>query len=37
VGIVDSEEKRQQILAIVEKARQARRVDSKNLLVEPKK
>ena len=37
VGIVDSEEKRQQILAIVEKARQARRVDSQNLIVEPKK
>jgi hypothetical protein len=36
-GIVDSEEKRQQILAIVEKARQARQVDSQNLIVEPKK
>ncbi len=37
VGIVDSEEKRQQILAIVNKAREARRVDSQNLIVEPKK
>jgi hypothetical protein len=36
-GIVDSEEKRQQILAIVDKAREARRVDSRNLIVEPKK
>jgi len=37
VGIVDSEEKRQQILAIVNKAREARRVDSRQLIVEPKK
>ena len=36
-GIVDSEEKRQQILAIVDKAREARRVDSRQLIVEPKK
>jgi hypothetical protein len=36
-GTVASNEKREQILAVLDKAREARRVDAKLLLVEPKK
>jgi hypothetical protein len=36
-GVVDSEGKRRQILDILEKAREARRLDSKHLIVGPKK